>query len=347
MDKYSLESYERVRMTKCRPAETAEASSGAAEHTFVTLRTEPGKTLPELRGKTLLDVRIPEENMEDLRETESALRMLAAGFCRHPLVIGVTLSAGGSGAVPQRLWEAAADAFSPKRFFVPVNDGVQLDYALKRGFLGGLLAVIGDSALDTCEAFALHNAQRLYRRFPVLVRLEGREKNAAQYAEQWHALAVENIPGARVGYRIALRRLTYPQELSSGGFAPMRFWWTNRGPGCCLAKTEVRLRLEKEGKYAPVPLNDHPDSIQLADRVYNEIVKLPQVVPGTYRLEYGLFSETGEPLPLCHEGGTADGYYFAGELVIDDRPRPELAHLWENWSADGYYPLFDPKVPGT
>ena len=347
MDKYSLESYERVRMTKCRPVETVEASADPVQHTFVTVRAEPGKILPKLLEKTLLEIRIPEEGMTDLRETESALRAMAACFYQHTLVIGVTLNAEGSDAARQRLWGAAADAFSPKRFFVPVNDGMQLDYAMKQGFLGGVLAVIGDSALDTCEAFALQNAQRLYRRFPVLVRLEGKEKNAAQYAEQWHALAAENIPDARTGFRIALRRLTYPQRLSSGGFAPMRFWWTNKGPACCCEKTEVRLRLEKEGEYTPVPLKDQPDCIQLADRVYNEIVKLPRIAPGTYRLEYGLFTEAGEALPLCHEGRNADGYYSAGEMIIDDQPRPELAHLWENWSADGYYPLFDPKVPGT
>lgn len=346
MDKYSLESYERVRMTKCRPAEIAEVDPDLREETFVTVTAEQGKAMPALTGKTLLKVRIP-ETMEDPLRAESAMRSLAACFFQHPLVIGVTLSAGGSETWRMRLWDAVSDAFAPKRIYVPVNDWGLLDDALKRGWMGGLLAEIGNNALDTCEAFAQQNAQQLYKRFPVLVRREGEEKNAAGYAEQWHALAVENIPDARVGFRIALRRLTYPRELSSGGFAPMRFWWTNRGPSYCHGKTEVRLRLEKAGKTLQIPLQDRPEHIPLADRVHNEIVKLPQAAPGTYRLEYGLFDETGKALPLCNEGRTGDGYYPAGEMCLDDRQRPEYERLWESYSPDGYYPLFDPRVPGT
>ena len=168
------------------------------------------------------------------------------------LALGVTLSSDAPAVSLRRLWEAAAQAFSSKRYYVPVTDGEQLEWALKRGFLGGVLAEIWDNAYDTCEAFATQNAQQLYKRFPVLVRNEGKTENAARFAAQWHAMAVENIPGALAGWRIALRRLTYPKELTVGGFAPMRFWWNNRGPSYCHGDMEVRLRLEKDGQYTPI-----------------------------------------------------------------------------------------------
>lgn len=347
MEKYTLESYERYRAVKCRPLEISAIMDGAGRSAFQTVCLEPGQALPAFTEKTLLKVRIPSTGLTFAAETESALRSLAAQVYQHPLALGVTLSSDAPAVSMRRLWEAAAQAFSPKRYYVPVTDGEQLDWALKRGFLGGVLAVIGDNAYDTCEAFAMQNAQQLYKRFPVLIRNEGKAENASQFAAQWHAMAVENIPGALAGWRIALRRLTYPRELTAGGFAPMRFWWNNRGPSYCHEAMEVRLRLEKDGQYTPIPLHDRFHSFHLADRVYNEIVRLPKAAPGLYHLEYGLFTEEGEALALCHEGRTADGYYPAGDMRLDDRPRPEYEHIWDDYFADGYYPLFDPKVPGT
>ena len=34
-------------------------------------------------------------------------------------------------------------------------------------------------------------------------------------------------------------------------------------------------------------------------------------------------------------------------LCVDDIPRPEYEHIWDDYYADGYYPLVDPPVPGT
>ena len=94
---------------------------------------------------------------------------------------------------------------------------------------GGLLAEAEDNPLDLCASFAVNEAQRLFERFPVLVRFARPDKADGKYALQWHANAVE---GAEIpaGPQIALRRLNIPMELTSGGFAPIQFWWTNRGP---------------------------------------------------------------------------------------------------------------------
>ena len=347
MGKYSLDSYERVPTVRFRPAESLQPARDAEAFTFRTAAAEPGKPLPEIADRTLMEVRMPAFAPEDAAAAESALRELASRCCRDPRVIGVTLRCGADGALLRRMWEAAAEAFAPKRFFVPVTDGAQLDYALRRGFLGGLLVPIGDHVYDTCEAFARSGAQELYLRVPVLVRGEGKADGTARYAEQWHAAAVENLPGARAGWRIALRRLTCPPVMSSGGFAPLRFWWTNRGPSLCHGKTEVRLRIVNGNVSFPIPLNDRPDLIPLGDRVHNEIARLPDAPPGVYRLEYGLFFRDGGPLTLCNEGQTADGFCAAGEITLDGQPRPEYEHAWDDYFPDGYYPLEDPKTPGT
>jgi hypothetical protein len=343
MGKYSLEAYERYQMVKCRPLQKKEAVQGAGISTFATVEIALGGEQPNLQGKTLLKVSVPDVALNAMAETEIHLRALAARYYRDPWVLGVTLVACGHEAMQRRLWETAAEAFAPKRYYVPVEDGAQLDYALKHGFAKGLLVTVGDNVYDACEAFAENNAQQLYKQMPVLVSIP-KGQDVKQYVQGWHAMAVEGIE-APAGFCIALRRLNYPKALSSGGFAPMRFWWANKGPSYCHEKTEVRLRIEKDRQYTPIALGDHADMFHLADRVHNEIVRLPQAAPGVYRLEYALFTEDGEALVLAHDGRTADGYYYAGELTLDDTPRPEYETIWDDYFADGYYPLEDPKEP--
>ena len=344
MGKYSLESYERYQMVKCRPFEKAEAMEGAGISTFETVRIVLGDVPPDIQKKTLLEVSVPAERIVTMPEAESGLRSLAARYYRDPLVVGVTLLTDTNRASKHCLLETAAEAFAPKRYFVPVEDAGQLDYAIKRGFAKGLIASVGENAYDTCEAFAENNAQMLFKQMPVLVRFSEENKRAAEYAENWHAAAVSgaDVPA---GWRIALRRLIYPKAVSSGGYAPMRFWWTNRGPSFCHEETQVRLRIEKDGRYTPLALADAPQKIHLADRVHNEIVRIPAAPSGVYRLEYGLFTRQGEALALAHEGQTADGYYYADMMTVDDMPRPEFETIWDDYFEDGYYPLEDPKQP--
>lgn len=350
MGKYSLESFERYKTIRCRPLEKREAVEGAGVSRFVTARAALGgerpvlREQPVLRERTLLEVRVPAQEIQTMAKTESALRSLASGYNRDPLLLGVTLATDAGPAARRRLWETAAEAFAPRRYFVPVTDGEQLDYALKHGFARGLLARVGENPYDTCEAFAENGAQQLFKRMPVLVSFARADAELARYARQWHAAAVEGID-AVAGWRIALRRLTYPKALSSGGFAPMRFWWMNRGPSFCHEPVEVRLRLKKDGRTVPVALGDRTDRIPLADRVHNEIVRLPKVTPGQYNLQYGLFTRDGAPLTLAHDGGTPDGYYPADVMNIDDIPRPEYETIWDDFFPDGYYPLEDPQEP--
>ena len=344
MGKYSLESFERYPTIRCRPVETAEPAEGAGISRFVTVSVILGGERPDLRERSLLAVSVPAQGIETMPKTESALRSLASAYHRDPLLLGVTLVTDAVAAQKRRLWETAAEAFAPKRYYVPVTDGEQLDYGLKHGLAGGLLATVQENPYDVCEAFAEQGAQQLFKRMPVLVSFQHRGEGLAKYARQWHAAAVEGID-APAGWRIALRRLTYPKALSSGGYAPMRFWWVNKGPSYCHEDVEVRLRLERDGQHTPIALHDRTDCFHLADRTYNEIVRLPEVAPGAYQLQFGLFAADGTALTLANAGRTEDGYYPADVMNIDDVPRPELASVWDDFYPDGYYPLEDPKEP--
>ena len=342
MGKYSLESYERYKMIRCRPEEDRTPVSGAGFNPFVTLDLRPDER-PELTAKTLLRVHIPSGG--DAVLTETAVRSLASGYYRDPAVIGVTPVMEGPSR--RRIWEAVAEAFSPKRFFVPVQNGEMLNTALKQGFFGGLLAEVKENPLDICEAFAANEAQKLFERYPVLVRFTDPEKADGRFALQWHANAVEGVQ-ALAGPQIALRRLNYPKALTSGGFAPMQFWWTNRGPSPMYDRTEVRLRFVRDSRtVATVLPGDSPEIIRLADRVFNRIVRLPELPEGQYRLQFGLFLENGSPVRLANAHPVQDGYYDGDVINIDHIPRPELETVWQTYRPDGYYPLEDPKLPGA
>jgi len=341
MGKYSIENYEKYKMIKCRPEEDRTPSPGAGFSFFSTLEIAPDER-PELTETTLLRVHV--RPGRDAALTEAELSSLASRYCRDPAVIGVTPAAGGSSC--RRVWETLAESFSPRRFFVPVSDGEMLDYALKQGFLGGLLAEVGNNPLDTCEAFAANGAQRLFERVPVLVRFTRPEKADSRYALQWHANTVEGVKEL-AGPRIALRRLNYPKALTSCGFAPMQFWWTNRGPSPLYDRTEVRLRIVRGSQtVAEVLPGDNPERIHLGDRVFNRILRLPEIPEGQYRLEFGLFLEDGTPVRLANANPTGEGYYDGDVIHIDRIPRPEFETIWENYRPDGYYPLEDPKLPG-
>lgn len=344
MGKYSLERFERYPTIRCRPLEKAEPAEGAGISRFVTVHVTLGDEPPVLRERTLLEISVPEGSVETMPKTESALRRLASVYCRDPLLLGVTLVTDAVTAKKRRLWETAAEAFAPKRYHVPVTDSEQLDYALKHGLAGGLAVTVGENPYDICEAFAEQGAQQLFKQMPVLVSFAHAGEGWTKYAQQWHAAAVEGID-APAGWRIALRRLTYPKALTSGGFAPMRFWWVNKGPSYCHEEVEVRLRLERDGQHTPIALHDRTNCFHLADRAYNEIVRLPGVATGQYQLQFGLFAADGTALALANDGRTDDGYYPAGAMHIDDVPRPELETVWDGFYPDGYYPLEDPKEP--
>lgn len=324
MEKYTLEAFERYPMVRCRPEETRDVEPD--RFVFRTVSAPEA----EKQGRFLLEVR------------RESLQQMAA-LCSLPQAVGFTIVPGAS---DDAFLETAVRAMGEKRYIVPVSDCAQIRWAGEKGVLGGLLVEIRDNPLDACEQMAVQELQKMYRKVPVFVRNCGTGHSEA-YARQWHASMVENMPGTCAGWRIALRRITYPRAVTSGGFAPMRFWWTNRGPAFVHEQTSVRLRLRMGQETIGLPLADSPDHIGLGDRVYNEIVRMPDLPPGTYAMEYGLFGENGDSLMLCHAGRSGDGYYPAGMLCVDDIPRPEYEHIWDDYYADGYYPLVDPPVPGT
>ena len=342
MGKFSLESYEQYKAIKCRPEEDRSPAPGAGCSFFSTVEVSPD-SCPPLTERTLL--RIHASPCGSLAETETEVQALAARYARDPAVIGA-VPAEDLPSRP-RLWELMAAAFAPKRFFVPVTDGEMMNCALKRGFFGGLLAEVENDPLDICEAFARNGAQRLFERYPVLVRFSHPEQANPQYPLQWHANAVEGVQ-APAGPQIALRRLNYPAALTSGGFAPLQFWWTNRGPSPMYERTEVKLRLVRDGRVTATLLpGDAPEIIPLADRVFDRIIRLPQLPEGQYRLEYGLFLENGVPVRLANTKAVGEGYYDGDVINIDHIPRPYMETIWERYHPDGYYPLEDPKLPGV
>ena len=362
MGKYSLENYEQYRTIKCRPAALSGHIANPGAGSFFAVQcawkeTEPvrggfcfEKTQDMLHNASTVLLELnpePPEWAEGLGPLER--EALADSWLRRAAVeLGNgrgSFAACLSAPVEERLQTAFFLGFFRTWRLLRPNDAPGIALARRENWSFGLLAEIGSSPLDACESFARQGLQSIWEHAPVLVRSRG--ANADWYgrlAKQWRAAACEQTDFS-TGYRLELRRLTYPAALTSGGAAPLRFWWTNSGESPCYLKTEIRIRLVRGGAEYPLPLGDRPVFWPVGDRVWNEIIRLPDLETGEYALEYGVFLPDGTPLRLASEGAVGGGWYRAGNMPLDRHPRPELERAWESYYPEGYYPLEDPAHP--
>lgn len=347
MGKYSLENYERYKTVKCRPQECPGTAHNAGSGTFRTVRRRVDASWETLQAEPdmLLELEGADGYPDRICQQESGIRAIAERMDGGRGLLGVCLAGR---QLPQRLLETVCDAFDSTRMFVSVDDGEALGFALRSGARFGILATVSCDPLAVCEAFARQQAQRLWKRAPVLVRClpDADPEIAGALALQWHALAAEGTEHDGIGWHIALRRVTYPAEVTSGGAFPIRFWWSNSGVSPCYRMLEVRVLLDNGRQSAPVCFAGRPHPFGLADATYNEIAKLPGLEPGVYNVYCGLFDpDTGIPVGTDNAPSERPGWCRVGEVWLDHRPRPELAHAWDGYYPEGYYPLEDPAQP--
>lgn len=129
----------------------------------------------------------------------------------------------------------------------------------------------------------------------------------------------------KMGYRLVLRKLTYPARVRPHGALPLRTWWENKGVAPCYEDFALAVRLVGK-EHTLVRLTDAPISSWLpGDALYDGRVFLPADVPeGTYDLQLGIVDgQTREPrVRLAIEGRTADGWYAMGPIVVEAGPYP-------------------------
>ncbi len=226
----------------------------------------------------------------------------------------------------------------------PVNAGYGVVQALPDDEPNALiLKPDADGWTDTAWMLAEKGLQRHWREHPVYAWLNS-PPDEWKKAElmNWHVKAA-NFDAA-LGADVRLRRLTCPKTLSSGGALPLRLWFDNAGSSPVYGAMRVVIRLDGKETF-DIALNTKPGLLRkVGDIVHNEIVRLPDMRPGTYAMSVGVSGPDGV-FRMNVAGEEHEGFHALCDVPVDGIPRPELFHAWDDYYPEGYYPLEDPKEP--
>lgn len=245
-----------------------------------------------------------------------------------------------------QVWDAYIDAFSDFILFVDINNKDLINYFnIHKKDFGLIIRCSENNWLDACEKLAEEHLQDVWKSNPVLLQIEENcvGTNISKQAAFWHA-SMANLK-MDIGYRIELRRLTYPKTVSTNGALPLRFWFVNTGSAPCYHEFNMYLRLKNENNIYDIPLNVNSRSWLIGDIIHNEIAKLPDMVPGRYKVLVGIFFKDNTPMNLNINNDVENGFYDLGLIDVDAVCRDEYFHIWDNYYPEGYYPLEDPQSP--
>lgn len=141
--------------------------------------------------------------------------------------------------------------------------------------------------------------------------------------EQWRP-AVERWL-KKMGYRLVLRKFTYPPLVKTAGELAFQTWWENKGVAPCYRQFPLALRLSGAKGSAVLPTRADIRQWLPGDAIYDDTVKLPATLtPGTYDLSIGILDPTtNQPkVKLAIAGVTPDGWYPLGKIEVKDQVPP-------------------------
>ena len=135
--------------------------------------------------------------------------------------------------------------------------------------------------------------------------------------EQWRP-AVERWL-KKMGYRLVLRKFTYPSAVQPGRELAFTTWWENKGVAPCYREFPVALRLTGAKGSVLLPTRADIRKWLPGDAIYDDSVKLPVTLqPGTYELSIGILDPATQlpKVKLVIAGVTPDGWYPLGKIEV-------------------------------
>jgi hypothetical protein len=123
----------------------------------------------------------------------------------------------------------------------------------------------------------------------------------------------------KMGYRLALRKFTYPEEVGRNGKLTFTSWWENLGVAPCYKRYLMALRLRGAPGEAVLETGADVRTWLPGDSFYNGAVFVPSdMVEGEYDLDLALVDpRTRQPkINLAIEGRREDGWYRLGKITI-------------------------------
>jgi len=360
MGKYSLENYEKYKAIKVRPYPLPRNENNSSHGQF-TYASFSWKELESTRGEYELD-----KIKEALHTAINPILVLKpdlplwveghandcfAAFIRKvgsyidsdSRLAGVVISTLTDG---KEEWNAYMESFEAKTLLADLHNDRLIHYLREHGRGFGLLVKCSeDNWMDCCEAFAKQKLQHVWKSYPVVLEVTDNVcgPNSRREAYRWHAsLSNRNID---LGPCITLRRLTYPETVSSHGSLPLRFWFVNTGSSRIYRECSLWVKLEQGDVSYELPMHAATQSWLTGDLVHNEIIQLPNMEPGEYTLSLALFYNDRSYIHLNIQSNERDGYFEAGTVKVEITSEDPLLNIWDVYYPEGYYPLEDPKVP--
>jgi hypothetical protein len=123
-----------------------------------------------------------------------------------------------------------------------------------------------------------------------------------------------------MGYRLVLRKFTYPSRVRAGEPLAFTSWWDNKGVAPCYRQFTVALRI-RNAAHAEVMLTDADITGWLpGDSLCNGSVPVPFVLPaGDYEIDLGILDPQSKvpKVKLAIEGRREDGWYRLGSIRVE------------------------------
>jgi hypothetical protein len=122
-----------------------------------------------------------------------------------------------------------------------------------------------------------------------------------------------------MGYRLLLRKFTYPARINQGGKLEFTSWWENKGVAPCYRQFPLALRIRSQSRKEVLFTQADIRSWLPGDSIYDDAVFLPAGLPvGEYDLEFALLDpQSSQPrIKLAIAGCQPDGWYPLGKLQV-------------------------------
>jgi hypothetical protein len=124
----------------------------------------------------------------------------------------------------------------------------------------------------------------------------------------------------KMGYRLALRKFTYPTKVKAGAKIEYTSWWENKGVAPCYHPFRLALRVRSAERSIVLPTAADIRTWLPGDNLHDAAVALPaDVPPGQYDLAIGILDErTDQPrVKLAIAGADAEGWYRMGTIQVE------------------------------
>jgi hypothetical protein len=123
----------------------------------------------------------------------------------------------------------------------------------------------------------------------------------------------------KMGYRLVLRKFTYPAEVRPFGKLAFTSWWENKGVAPCYRQFPLALRLKNSARTQILETRADIRSWLPGDALYDDAVFLPLDFPsGDYDLDIALIDPINKKprIRLAIAGDDSEGWYRLGKIRV-------------------------------